>query len=860
MHGMNLFQQILILLSGVAISLQAVPPVLNYAGQVTVNGEAFDGNGLFKFALVNADGTTTYWSNDGTSVDGSEPQAAVSVTVNGGLYAVLLGNTAQQGMGAIDPTVFVQHSDAKLRVWFSDGVNGFQQLSPDRPFASVPYAFSAGTAQTAGSASIANGSISKSMLGQDVLSELNRTVTPQMIQSSSITTAQLNEQILKYLKPEITITPEAPDTVYSGQAVVLKAGAEGKFLTYQWYKNGDPIPNAQDKNLQIYDIKKSIHDGNYTVIISNDFGEVVSPIVKLDINISRQYLQIPSASNLEMIWVNPQKFIMGQIGVYAPEHNVTLTNGYYLGKTEVTQKQYASVMLGNTDGLSTHPSGFTGDDLPVDSVTWSDIKVFLKRLNQLESNAGRLETGWEFVLPTEAEWEFACRAGSRTTFSWGDQINKTNANWNYGNDINMTASVMQFPENNWGFFDMHGNVWELTSDFWGQFTSSEKVDPEGAIRGMHRVQKGGSWNDGQHNIRASWRMGYTPSKNNPVARQFGFRIALKKIMTDTSSPQIFLAQSSNIIVNAGMNFVEPGFQAHDIRDGDITGKVSVTGVVDVNSTGNYNLTYMVSDAAGNTTTATRIVTVWGNRSVDLNATVTLDMIWCPPGSFTMGSDASESGRRADENETVVYISKGFFLGKYEVTNEQWAAIYGSYGGPNGWVGLNLPATSISWENAQDFIARLNESEEAKNNLPEGWSYSLPTEAEWEYACKAGSTTRFSWGNDINSSKANYNWSGSWNSGDDAQRTISVGQFSPNQWGFYDMHGNVLEWTLDWYGPYPNSPSTDPKGPSFGSQRVNRGGSWYNSGNDLRSSRRPPFPTRRSYAYGFRLALKFDAQE
>jgi hypothetical protein len=147
MRSMYLFHKILILLFGVAISVHAVPPVLNYAGQVAVNGEAFDGNGLFKFALVNADGTTTYWSNDGTSVDGSEPQASVAVSVNGGLYAILLGNTAQQGMGAIDPAVFAQHTDAKLRVWFSDGVNGFQQLSPDRPFASVPYAFSAGTAK-----------------------------------------------------------------------------------------------------------------------------------------------------------------------------------------------------------------------------------------------------------------------------------------------------------------------------------------------------------------------------------------------------------------------------------------------------------------------------------------------------------------------------------------------------------------------------------------------------------------------------------------------------------------------------------------------------------------------------------------
>ena len=113
----------------------AVPPVLNYAGQVAVNGEAFDGNGLFKFALVNADGNVTYWSNDGTSVAGSQPEAHVSVQVIGGLYSLLLGNSAMSGMGAIDPQVFAQHGDAKLRVWFSDGVNGFQQLSPDRHFA-----------------------------------------------------------------------------------------------------------------------------------------------------------------------------------------------------------------------------------------------------------------------------------------------------------------------------------------------------------------------------------------------------------------------------------------------------------------------------------------------------------------------------------------------------------------------------------------------------------------------------------------------------------------------------------------------------------------------------------------------------
>ena len=112
MRSMNLIHKILILLFGVAISVQAVPPVLNYAGQVAVNGQPFEGDGLFKFALVNAEGKITYWSNDGTSVNGSEPQASVSVAVNGGLYAVLLGNTAISGMGAIDPQVFAQHGDA----------------------------------------------------------------------------------------------------------------------------------------------------------------------------------------------------------------------------------------------------------------------------------------------------------------------------------------------------------------------------------------------------------------------------------------------------------------------------------------------------------------------------------------------------------------------------------------------------------------------------------------------------------------------------------------------------------------------------------------------------------------------------
>ena len=123
-----------------------------------------------------------------------------------------------------------------------------------------------------------NRTVTKSMLGSDVLADLNRTVTPQMIQSSSITTAQLNEQILKYLKPEITVSPQAPGLIFSGQSMNLTSQAQGKYLTYQWQRNGQPIAGATGPSFSIADVNGSLHDGNYSVVVSNDFGSVTSAL------------------------------------------------------------------------------------------------------------------------------------------------------------------------------------------------------------------------------------------------------------------------------------------------------------------------------------------------------------------------------------------------------------------------------------------------------------------------------------------------------------------------------------------------------------------------------------------------------
>ncbi len=933
MRSMRRFAQFLTLFMVAVLSAHAVPAVLNYAGQVAVNGQPFDGQGLFKFALVNADGNTTYWSNDGTSTNGSEPAAHVVIPVNGGLYSLLLGNTAMSGMGAIDPQVFAQHGDAKLRVWFSDGVNGFQQLSPDRPFASVPYAFSAG------SSPIADGSINKSMLGSDVIADLN--TTPP---AGSITTAQLNEQILKYLKPEITTHPQAPGLIFSGQSMNLTSQAEGKFLTYQWHRNGQPIAGATAPSFSIPEVNGTLHNGNYTVVVSNDFGSVTSTPTALQVDGTPSAHTVASIG-MEMIFCPPGTFMMGspttETGRDGDEtqHQVTLTNGFYLGKHEVTQAQYQTVMNGNSEGLSADPSQFKGSNRPVEKVSWEDAQIFLTRLNAIEQSAGRLPNGWKYVLPTEAEWEYACRAGTTTAYSWGNDINSSRANYNWdggpydGNDSKQTVNVGQFSANPWGFFDLHGNVWEWVHDWKANYFSGAQSDPEGPASGSNRVRRGGSWFTGGTALRSAMRGYSTPSARSS---QVGFRVGFQAVKPDMANPELELFGGAGITHEAGQAWAEPGVEAHDARDGNLTSSITVSGTVDMNTTGTYVLTYTVADAAGNTDTATRTVTVvdttapaltllgdanmthakntaWvdpgatandsldGNltssititgtvdvnttgvytltysvsdgasnetnatrtvnvgqastHTADLNTTIQMEMLWVEPGTFTMGSPTTEAGRGTNETEHNVTLTKGFYLGKYEVTQAQYEAVMNGNGDglsatPSEWPNNpNRPVEKVSWDDVQVFLTRLNAQQSA--NIPSGWAYFLPTESQWEYACRAGTTTAYSWGDSITASNANYSSSG-------LNQTRDVGNHAANPWGFFDMHGNVWEWTADWYQvAYPTgNPVVDPTGPASGSSRVKRGGSWDSGGLILRSARRSHDPpSYRLPNIGFRVGFQ-----
>jgi formylglycine-generating enzyme required for sulfatase activity len=223
----------------------------------------------------------------------------------------------------------------------------------------------------------------------------------------------------------------------------------------------------------------------------------------------------------------------------------------------------------------------------------------------------------------------------------------------------------------------------------------------------------------------------------------------------------------------------------------------------------------------------------------------MEFVLIPAGEFLMGSPEADEDAYDDEKpQHRVTIGRPFYLGKYEVTQAQWRAVMG--GNPSEFKGRPAhPVENVSWDDAQEFISRLNQKEGTNK-------YRLPTEAEWEYAARAGSTTVYSFGNDA-AQLEQYAW---WY-GNSEEKTQPVGTKAPNAWGLYDMHGNVWEWVRDWYEEryYSSSPSTDPQGPLSGSDRVNRGCSWSGGAGDCRSAiRLYDSPDTRGSNLGFRLAF------
>jgi len=232
-------------------------------------------------------------------------------------------------------------------------------------------------------------------------------------------------------------------------------------------------------------------------------------------------------------------------------------------------------------------------------------------------------------------------------------------------------------------------------------------------------------------------------------------------------------------------------------------------------------------------------------NLDLGGGVTMKLVLIPAGKFIMGSPDSEKWRSKDEGpQHEVTLSKPFYMGVTEVTQAQYEAVMGT--NPSDFEGAANPVEEVSWNDATEFCKKLSEKTRQ--------AVRLPTEAEWEYACRAGSKTGFSFG-DADEGLGDY----AWYSANSGNTTHPVGQKKPNAWGLFDMHGNAWEWCADWYGEYPKGAVTDPQGPASGRSKILRGGAWSTPPDPCRSANRYSYGRGdRYYYFGFRVVVSVSA--
>ncbi len=543
------------------------------------------------------------------------------------------------------------------------------------------------------------------------------------------------------------------------------------------------------------------------------------------------------------VWINPGTFVMGS-PVSEPDrqsdevqHTVTLKQGCWLSDHEVTQGEYQSVMTAN-------PSKFTGDlNRPVEQVSWVDAVSYCQNLTDRERAAGRITAQQAYRLPTEAEWEYAARAGS-TEARYGEL--EVIAWWS-GNSGSQTHPVKQKAANAWGLHDMIGNVWEWCSDWEAPYSTTDQADPTGPTNGMDKVNRGGSYLNNRWDNRFSARASNSINDNN---EPIGIRVVLAATNSESGSivSPYLVKQPEDLVLSVGqtanflvtVNGTAPIAYQWQFNGMNLAGATQSTLVVtnaQLSSAGDYRVE--VSNSGGSVISAVAKLTVNPSKLEG----GTSGFVWIPPGTFVMGSPESEPDRFFDEVQHSVTLTQGFWLSDHEVTQAEYRSVMGN--NPTQYKGETLPVERVSWDDAVLYCHKLTERERAAGRITAQQAYRLPTGAEWEYAARAGTT---------GARHGELDAIG-WHASNPGTQTHSVKQKSPNAWGLYDMLGNVWEWCSDWYGDYPTGSVTDPTGPISGLFRVIRGGSWGDGARYARSAvRMQEAQGGRSGILGFRPAL------
>jgi len=628
-----------------------------------------------------------------------------------------------------------------------------------------------------------------------------------------------------------------------------------------------------------------------------------------------------------------------------PVHRVRITQASYLAKYETTQAQYEAVTGKN-------PSDCKGGTNPVEGVSWHDVTGFCKSLSQ--------RVGVEIRLPTEAEWEYACRAGTSTRFSHGDDSDYRKLGeyaWYDGDSGRKMHPVGRKKPNPWGLYDMHGNVWEWCLDGKRSYSSSAERDPKGPEGGL-RVLRGGSWGNLPQTLRSANRLDYAPSDTWDlggcrvlvvVGSPSRFRAdeackAVAELQRQRDDAEWQVAHSKAMEFRGQAKWKEAmgiceeylhawpkGSHAEEARktiaelrddaawravcteagalatqDKWRTARALYKAYLDTHPGSRHGdevrraiheLERLYSqlphglreafilpgedkDQHGNPVVerhgsrldpetgwpyeiwlcleagAIEVMqeceaeeeSGWGpwkktekvkkQRPVRrTRGRVQMEFVLIPAGEFQMGSPNDEKDRGDNEGPLHrVRITQPFYLAKYQTTQAQYQALTAK--DSSHFKGAKNPVECVSWHDVVAFGGTLSQSA--------GVEIRLPTEAEWEYACRAGTRTRFSYGDDPDHSQVGEY---AWYSGNSRRKTHPVGQKKPNPWGLYDMHGNVWEWCSDWYetGYYGKSPADDPRGPTSGSSRVCRGGSWPHNAKFTRSAFRYYYVPTNAYA-------------
>ncbi|MBU0551939.1 SUMF1/EgtB/PvdO family nonheme iron enzyme, partial [Myxococcota bacterium] len=507
---------------------------------------------------------------------------------------------------------------------------------------------------------------------------------------------------------------------------------------------------------------------------------------------------------------------------------VTLSRPFLMMTTPVTQWQWREVMGDNPSYFSDRPDS---EQRPVENVSWLDVMVFCNALSKREGGMReayqqvgakwrRIDGADGYRLPTEAEWEYACRAGTKTAY-WSSGKSKANlarVGWYNEKSENQTHPVGEKTANPYGLFDMHGNVWEWVNDWYGSYPNGDVTDPKGPSKGSSRVVRGGSWFYDANIASAANRFNCRPSN---CGGDLGFRLVRTPRRLDG-----FTFPSRSISVSPAPP--APGLPAPgDLARLEAAQRAPVASISEVSPR-------------------------W--------RALPPEMVLIPAGSFLMGSPKGE-GHDDEQPQHKVTLSRPFLMMTTPVTQWQWHQVMGD--NPSDFSNKpdskQRPVKNVSWFDVMAFCNALSKREgwmrEAYQQVGDECrridgadGYRLPTEAEWEYACRAGTKTAY-WSGENKADLARVGWYGE-NSGG---RTHPVGEKPANPYGLFDMHGNVWEWVDDWYGDYPNGDVTDPKGPSKGSIRVMRGGSWSGVADFARAARRKFAPSSyRNRSLGFRL--------